>query len=87
MDCLKARSTKVDLPMESFFDDTTIYGSSWSEVWEDTLEAIRLITEEGIMINVKKCKFLVTRLELLGVVVYSSGMQIGPKSMKAWLSL
>lgn len=48
---------------------------------------MKLITDEGIMINVKKCKFLVTRLELLGVVIYSSGMQLGPKSMKSWLSL
>ena len=84
MDMLKSRSHYKDLSMESFFDDSTCYGDILLRVWEDTLEVIRLLAEEGIMINIKKCKFLVSRVELLGMLVYNAGVQIGTKSMKSW---
>ena len=87
MDTLKSRSTIPNFSMESFFDDSTTHGTTWQEVWEHTLETIRLLVEEGIMVNIKKCKLLVSRIELLGMLVYNSGVQIGTKSMKAWLGL
>jgi hypothetical protein len=74
MDTLKSRSQYHDLAVENFFDDGTIYGDSLERVWEDTLEWIRLLADEGLMINTKKCKFLVPRLELLGMLVYCSGV-------------
>lgn len=42
------------------------------------------MVDEGIMVNIKKCKFLVSRLDLLGMLVFNSGLQLGAKSMAAW---
>ncbi len=86
MDTLKAKA-RVPIDLENFFDDGTLFGEDWSRVWEDTLEWIRVLSEEGIMINVKKCKFLVSRLELLGMLVHCSGVQLGTKSLSGWLAI
>ena len=53
-------------------DDLTAHGRDISKVWADTLATLALLAKEGIMINVKKCKFLVDRLVLLGMVVFNS---------------
>lgn len=83
---LKLRSKFTNLKVESFFDDGTVYGDDLTRVWEDTLEWIRILAEEGIMINIKKCKFLVSRVELLGMLVHCAGVQIGTKSMRSWFN-
>ena len=85
MEDLLWRSPKTDLSTQAFFYDLTAHGDNIQEVWEDTLETFRLLAEEGIMINVKKCKLLVSRLELLGMVVFDSAYQLGPKTLKGWL--
>lgn len=71
---LKLRSKIPDLKLENYFDDGTVYGDDWPIVWEHTLEWIRILAEEGIMINIKKCKFLVSRVELLGLLVHCAGV-------------
>ena len=37
-----------------YLDDIAVYGDSWEQVLEDTLEAIRRLTTAGFMINLKK---------------------------------
>lgn len=39
------------------------------------------------MINIKKCKFLVKRLQLLGYALYDYKFQLGDKVMKKWLEV
>ena len=70
-----------------YFDDLTSHGTTLSAVWNDTKATLRILANEGIMINIKKCKFLTTRIELLGFVVYNSHYQLGPKSMKKYFEL
>lgn len=55
-----------------YYDDLTPHGNELPKVWEDTKATIRLLAEEGIMINIKKSKFLQHRLELLGFVVFNA---------------
>ena len=75
------------LSTEPYLDDLTPHGTQWRKVWEDTMITLRLLVEEGIMINIKKCKFLVERLELLGFVLYHHHYQLGHKAMKKFYDL
>ena len=52
----------VSLSTEGFYDDLTAHGNSWEKVWEDTIKTLYLLAEEGIMINIKKCRLLVGKV-------------------------
>ena len=49
------------LECEPYLDDLTCHGNTLEEVWQATLRCLDVVTQEGIMINMKKCKFLVRR--------------------------
>ena len=42
------------LPVVVYLDDIAVFGDDQAEVLEDTLEAIRRLTEAGFMINLTK---------------------------------
>lgn len=58
------------LKCEPYLDDLTAHGCDLKQVWDDTLRIIKVLTDAGIMINMKKCKLLVRRFQLLGYVLY-----------------
>jgi hypothetical protein len=43
-----------------FFDDVTIPGdrNNWEALWADTLKVLKALTDAGLMVGLKKCKFL-----------------------------
>ena len=74
VETILSRSSLPNFSAEGYFDDLTVHhDSDWQMVWRDTVEVIRLLSEEGIMINLKKCQFLVPRLQLLGCCIYDGG--------------
>lgn len=75
---------KPGLSTEPYLDDLTSHGRDWRQVWKDTLATFELLAEEGIMINIKKCKLLTTRVDLLGFTLYDNLHQLGPKSLANW---
>ena len=82
---LISKSPLENFSAEGYFDDLTCHHpDSWQRVWRDSVEILRLLSEEGIMVNLKKCKFLVHWLPLLGATVYHGGYQLGDKWLRAW---
>jgi hypothetical protein len=74
IELILSRSLLADFSTEPYLDDLTAHDSeSWEKVWKDTVETIRLLVEEGIMVNLAKCKFLVNWLELLGCLLFNGG--------------
>ena len=53
----------------AFIDDCNVRGSleHWQGCWEDTLQLLRTLARFGFMINLRKCKFLVTNAPILGL--------------------
>ena len=51
-----------------YYDDVTIPGQreDWRQCWGDTCAVLRALTEAGLMINLRKCKFLATSVVVLG---------------------
>jgi hypothetical protein len=51
-----------------FFDDVTIPGdkNDWATLWEDTLKVVKALTNAGLMVGLKKCKFLQPKVVVLG---------------------
>ena len=74
---------------KGFFDDVTIPGQlhDWRGLWADTLLVLGALTSAGLMIGLKKCKFLVRSVVVLGYQVLEGGYQLATKFLKKWTSL
>lgn len=55
----------------AFVDDITIKGhvGDWKRLWDDSLAALTALANMGFMINLRKTKFLVPDITLLGLQV------------------
>ena len=62
---------KGDCAVVVYLDDIVIYGTQALQVWAETLIVLKRLTDAGFMINVKKCKFLVSQMKMLGHVISS----------------
>ena len=71
---------------KAFFDDVTIPGkrAKWEELWENNLKILRALTSAGLMINLRKCKFLVPKAVVLGYELVEGGYSIATKFLKKW---
>ena len=76
-----------DLSTLPFFDDLTPHGKVIWDVWHDTIRTFCILCEEGIMINIKKCKLLVPRMDLLGFIVFNASWHLGQKTLSKYLDL
>ena len=58
-----------------FFDDVTIPGdkSNWQALWKDTLKVLGALTDAGLMVGLKKCKFLQPKVVVLGYQLMEQG--------------
>lgn len=67
----------------AFIDDCNVRGMlrDWRSCWEDTLQLLRTLAHFGFMINLRKCKFLVTSAPILGLDLCKAGFALGLKYM------
>ncbi len=72
-----------------FFDDVTIPGHIvfWAKCWEDTCAVLRALTSAGLMINLRKCKFLAPQVVVLGYQLFEGGYMLARKFLKKWHKL
>ena len=60
---------KGDCAVVIYLDDIVIYGTNPALVWAETLLVLKRLTSAGFMINIKKCRFLVSSMKMLGHVI------------------
>jgi hypothetical protein len=65
-DVLKGRSGARPLPVVVYLDDIAVFGDDQEQVLEDTLEAVRRLTEAGFMINLTKSQLVESTAKVLG---------------------
>ena len=53
-DVLRGKPGDRPLPVVVYLDDMAVYGDDQDQVLDDTLEAVRRLTEAGFMINLTK---------------------------------
>ena len=58
-----------DVMVVVYLDDICVYGSDPAKVWSECLRVMNRLAKAGFMINIKKSKFLVGSLKLLGFKV------------------
>jgi hypothetical protein len=62
-----------DLPHSTYLDDCTIGNNDPKENRRQTMQVMTRLISAGIPINIKKCKFLVPKLKLLGYILSADG--------------
>ena len=70
-----------------YLDDVTAHGTCWKSVWSDTVKVLRVLTEAGFMVNLRKCKFLRGRVTVLGTSFFYYSFRLGDKSLKKWVDM
>ena len=70
-----------------YLDDVTAHGNDWRAVWQDTLRVLRVLTQAGFMVNLRKCKFLRGRVTVLGTSFFDYSYRLGDKTLKKWVSM
>ncbi len=70
-----------------YLDDVTAHGNEWGQVWLDTLRVLRVLTDAGFMVNLRKCKFLRPRVTVLGTTFFDHSFQLGDKTLKKWVGM
>lgn len=68
-----------------YFDDILIYSKTKEEYIFYLQEVIRVLHQEKLYINLKKCSFMSPSVLFLGFVVPSKGVEVDPNKMKAIL--
>ena len=63
---LKGKPGDRALLVVVYLDDIAVYGDNEAQVLEDTLEAVRHLTEAGFMINLKKSHLVEDSAKVLG---------------------
>lgn len=77
-----------DLPgVDVFLDDITVQGDTWEQVWARTLRVLERLVGAGFLINLRKCRFLVTEFNLLGHRVSNRSVQLGDKFIAGWANV
>ena len=62
---------KGDCAVVVCLDDIVIYDTQAQQVWAETLIVLKHLTNASFLINVKKCKFLMLQIKMLGHVISS----------------
>lgn len=72
-----------------YYDDVTIPGRSedWRKCWTETCAVLRALTKAGLMINLRKCKFLSTSVVVLGYQLFEGGYTLARKFLNKWTTL
>lgn len=66
-----------------YFDDILIYCRSKAEHLEHLRLTFKLLRNEQLYLNLKKCSFLDSQVTFLGFIVSTQGLRANPKKVKA----
>lgn len=68
VDALLGKDPKLNAV--AYLDDVTAHGQEWPQVWADTMKVLKLLTDAGFMVNLRKCVFLAPRVVVLGCTFF-----------------
>jgi hypothetical protein len=80
-------SDMVEKFMEVFMDDLSIFGDSFNDCLNHLKLVIARCVEKGLVLNRKKCHFMVISRTVLGHVVSSKGIEVDKAKVDLILNL
>ena len=75
----KALVGLVDVVCVIYLDDILIYSNSEEEHWDHIRQVLQRLRRYQLFVNLKKCDFDIERLEFLGFIVFTEGIEIDPE--------
>ena len=66
-----------------YLDDILIFSQSKEEHLKNLRLVLRRLQQEKLLINLKKCSFMKTKLVFLGFVISQEGLKMDPDNVKA----
>jgi len=74
----KARGTFA----EAYLDDILIYSSSWEEHLEHIAYVLNALQQAGLTVNISKCSFCKSKMEYLGYIISSRGVEVNQEKLR-----
>ena len=66
-----------------YFDDILIYNRTEEDHMSHLQQVMRILRQEKLYINLKKCSFMTTTTVFLGFVMYAKGLEVDPNKVRA----
>src|ERR1700684_5036 len=66
-----------------YIDDILIHAETEEELTRITLEVLRRLQDHNLFIKPQKCRFKVSEVEFLGMMIYPGGTKMNPDKVKA----
>ena len=78
----KALRGLIDIFCVVYLDDILIYSSDPAEHWRHVRLVLERLKQYQLYVNLKKCEFATTKVEFLGFIVSTDGVQMDPERVR-----
>ena len=76
-----------EVDVDAYLDDCSCAGADWKACWRCTLRSMRKLADIGLMLNMRKSRFLVNDFGLLGFRVCDGNFSMAEKTLRGWADL
>ena len=80
----------MDIFISAYINDLLIYSNSLREHKEHVRKILRILRENGLQVDIKKCEFHVKEVLYLGMIIGRHGIKMNPAkvtTIKEWAKL
>ena len=76
-----------EVDVDAYLDDCSCAGADWKACWRCTLQSMHKLADIGLMLKMRKSRFLVNDFGLLGFCVCDGNFSMAEKTLRGWADL
>jgi ribosome-interacting GTPase 1 len=74
-----------DISVVIYIDDILIFSKDWEQHVKDVREVLKQLEENNLFLKITKCKFFITMVTFVGIVITPEGISMEKDKIKAIL--